>query len=129
LKLQRFLVLVVVVMIHVMVMIMVVGAIPPLLLELFASFARLFAIFTMALDGVPKPSIRIVDAFFATHSTVVVRAGGKCGSYQADNSQHCNTKKPDRTSHKFSSNSDFLQPEWFDQWWQTACENQTKVAF
>jgi hypothetical protein len=95
-------VLIVVVMIHVMVMIMVVGAIPALLLKLLASFARLLAIFTMALDGVPKPGIRIVNTFFAPHSTVVIGACGKGGSYQADNCQHCYTKKPDRTSHMFS---------------------------
>jgi hypothetical protein len=99
-------VLVVVVMFHVLVMLTIVRAVPPLLLELFASFARRFAVFTMALDSIPKPHFGIVNASFATHSTVVICACWKCGSYQADYRQHCNTKKPDRTSHKFSSNSD-----------------------
>jgi hypothetical protein len=97
------LVVVVVVMFHIIAMLAIVGAIPPHLLELFASFARRFAVFTVALDGVPEPGIGIVDASFASHSTVVIGARWKCGSYQADNCQHCNTKKPDRTSHILSS--------------------------
>jgi hypothetical protein len=121
-------VLVVVVMIHIIVMLMIVRAIPPLLFELFASFARLFAIFTVALDGVPKPGIRIVNTFFASHSTVVIGACGKRGSYQADNCQHCYTKKPDRTSHMFSSNSDFTARNRLTAV-TNGSENQTKLAF
>jgi hypothetical protein len=100
-------VLVVVVMFHILMTLMVVGAIPSLLIELFAFFARCFAVFTVALDSIPKPHFGIVNASFATHSTVVIRACWKCGSYQADYCQHCNTKKPDRTSHMFSCNLDF----------------------
>jgi hypothetical protein len=99
-------VLVVVVMFHIIAMLAIVRAIPPLLLELFAFSARRFAVFTVALDSIPKSHFGIVNASFASHSTVVIGARWKCGSYQADNCQHCNTKKPDRTSHKFSSNSD-----------------------
>jgi hypothetical protein len=107
---QHFLVLVVVVMFHILVTLMIVGAIPPLVLKLFAFFARCFAVFTVALDSVPKPHFGIVNASFATHSTVVICACWKCGSYQADNGQHGNTKKPDRTSH-MSPLIRILQPE------------------
>jgi hypothetical protein len=67
-------VLVVIVVIHVVMFTTVVRAIPPLFLELCAAFARCFAVVPMALDSILKPRFCIVNALFATHSTVVIRA-------------------------------------------------------
>jgi hypothetical protein len=68
-------VLVVIVVLHVIVMFpTVVRAIPPLFLELCAAFTRCFAVVPMALDSILKPRFCIVNALFATHSTVVIRA-------------------------------------------------------